>query len=224
MAAGEEREHHVHRGESRPEEEHLGVRGRPLVAGGPGRAPGQPGRKGGPARGELGREVAEGEHGGAGAEGRLACELDAEPGSLRRERERAAHHHADAGAGGAEQLAEVPAVEPALEERLGVDRLATGREPAEEVRRLLGEGAHPAGGDVEEVLRLLGGVGHAAREGAGGVDEGDGPEVGEACERDGGERAARTSTDDDSAVRHAVDAPAARPLPSFARPPQGRGS
>jgi hypothetical protein len=156
MPAGEQREDHVHRGERRAEEEDLGVRSRPARRGLP-RACARP-------AGEEGRSSPEEARAGScraraprrGRGGAAGRELDASPGPSGARRGPVHHPFARREPGGAEQLAEVRAVEAALEERLGVGRLAAGREPAEEVRRLIGEALIRAAGTLRRCLRLLG--------------------------------------------------------------------
>ncbi len=107
------------------------------------------------------------------------------------------------------------------EERLRVGRSPRAASQASRCAGWSGKRAHPAGRDVEEMDRLLGGVGHAAGERAAGVDEGERPEPRDAGERQRGERAARASTDDDHAVRHALDVARGAVLPSGSVAPHG---
>lgn len=159
----------------------------------------------------VGREVAQRQHGGVDAVAAAAGGLEVEAALDRLQ--------ADRGVGDDEQVAraaqsvdgvaqealDVLAIDAAPHEDAGAGAdargLALGRrqlvEPAQEVVGLILEGAHPRGADVEQVLRVGGGVGEALAEPAALLDEID-PLAGSAVpeQMDGGESTAEACADD----------------------------
>ncbi len=160
--------------------------------------------------GVVGREGAEGEHHGVGVQAASGAEPERHPGSGPPGGDDPVVHPvqpggAGPGLGGRQYLAEVGPVEAAGDVvGGGVDAGRAAGQPAHEVVRRVGEGAHPTGRDVEQVVVGGRGIGRAPAGGGGAVDqpdvERDAGQGGAAQQLRGGEHAGRARAHDGDAA------------------------